>query len=59
MCWRLCLVRACLVPPAKPHMSHRYDFSPGDRMREEENEGLSKKGANIFNYNYNIEKGET
>lgn len=28
VCWRLCLVRACLVPPAKPHRSHRYDFSP-------------------------------
>lgn len=23
VCWRLCLVRACLVPPAKPHRSHR------------------------------------
>ena len=23
VCCRLCLVRACLVPPAKPHRSHR------------------------------------
>lgn len=34
VCWRLCLVRACLVPPAKPHMSHRYVFSPRDGKEE-------------------------
>lgn len=28
VCWRRCLVRACRVPPAKPHRSQRNDFSP-------------------------------
>lgn len=45
VCWRLCLVRACLVPPAKPHMSHRYVFSPGGERRAKFEGSSSREGA--------------